>query len=83
MTFYCHGTAGDDFMTREELDLSNEIILEFTAVGGIMRVSAMDTHTLTEVVVQGRLTVDRSSLADLARQKLAFVMAKKGRRARR
>jgi hypothetical protein len=48
-----------------------------------MRVSAMDTHTLTEVVVQGPLTVDRSSLADLARQKLAFVMAKKGRRARR
>lgn len=52
----------------------DDIILEFTAVGGVLRVSAMDTASLTEVVVQGPVGSDRTSLANLARQKLAFVL---------
>ncbi len=52
----------------------DDIILEFTAVGGILRVSALDTATLTEVVVQGPIGTDRTRLANLARQKLAFVL---------
>lgn len=47
-------------------------------MGSIMRVCAMDPRSLTEVVVQGPISADRSTLADLAKQKLAFVMAKKG-----
>jgi len=48
-----------------------------------MRVCAMDPSSLTEVVVQGPISADRSSLAELAKQKLAFVMAKNGHHRRR
>ena len=52
-------------------------------MGSTMRVCAMDPATLTEVVVQGPINADRSSLIELAKQKLAFVMAKNGHRLRR
>ncbi len=61
----------------------NEIILEFAAMGNTMRVCAMDPSSLTEVVVQGPINADRGSLAELAKQKLAFVMAKNGHLRRR
>ena len=56
----------------------DDIILEFTVVGGILRVTAMDTASLTEVVVQGPIGTDRTNLANLARQKLAFVLQRTG-----
>ena len=43
-----------------------------------MRVAAMDPVSLTEVVIQGPIDTDRSRLVDLAKQKLDFVLAKKG-----
>ena len=70
-------------MARHDTPTSNEIILEFVAMGSTMRVCAMDPGSLTEVVVQGPINADRSSLAELAKQKLAFVMAKNGHRLRR
>lgn len=70
-------------MARHDTPTSNEIILEFVAMGSTMRVCAMDPASLTEVVVQGPINADRSSLVELAKQKLAFVIAKNGHRLRR
>ncbi|MGI9450470.1 MAG: DUF6898 family protein [Geminicoccaceae bacterium] len=70
-------------MARHDTPTSNEIILEFVAMGNTMRVCAMDPASLTEVVVQGPINADRSSLVELAKQKLAFVIAKNGHRLRR
>lgn len=78
MMFCQHDGHGDDFMVRHHPSESNEIILEFIAMGSIMRVCALDPASLTEVVVQGPISADRSSLAALAKQKLTFVMAKNG-----
>lgn len=49
------------------------LILELTPVGNLLRVAAVDTKTLVEVTFQAPLTTDRTMLAALARQKLAFV----------
>lgn len=73
----------DDFMARHRSTTSNEIIVEFIAMGSFMRVSAMDTASLTEVFIQGPINADRGDLTELAKQKLAFVLAKKGHRAGR
>ena len=70
-------------MARNCTSASGEIILEFVAMGNTMRVCAMDPSSLTEVVVQGPISADQSSLAELAKQKLAFVMARNGRRNQR
>ena len=37
----------------EKLLAGREVIIEFVPVGNLVRVSAMDTKTLTEVVTQG------------------------------
>ncbi len=70
-------------MARHRASQSSDVILEFMAMGTVMRVCAMDPGTLTEVVVQGPISADRNNLADLAKQKLAFVMAKNEGRQRR
>jgi len=51
-------------------------------MGHLMRVTAMDSESLTEVVIQGPLNADRNNLASLATQKLDFVMAKNRRNGR-
>lgn len=53
--------------------MSDEIILEITPLGGLLRVAAVDPETLIEVVFQAPLAADQAVLAALARQKLAFV----------
>ena len=55
-----------------------EIILEFHPVGNIMRVSAMDTATMTEVTIQcpinaGELVFKKNAIA-----KLEYVLRKNG-----
>ena len=54
----------------------DEIILEVVTVGGSQRVSAMDPASLVEVVFQAPLAADRASILRLARQKLAYRLAK-------
>ncbi|MGI9509590.1 MAG: DUF6898 family protein [Geminicoccaceae bacterium] len=56
---------------------SDEILLELTPAGNLIRVAAIDPATLTEVIFQAPLTADRAALTALARQKLAFVMGRK------
>ncbi|MGH1483272.1 MAG: DUF6898 family protein [Geminicoccales bacterium] len=69
-------------MARKHSSESKEIIVEFTVMGHLMRVTAMDSESLTEVVIQGPLNADRNNLASLATQKLNFVMAKNRRNGR-
>ena len=51
---------------------SDEVILEFTRIGTVVRVSAMHTPSLTEVVVQGPVAAGPEALERLALDKLAW-----------
>lgn len=54
-----------------------ETIFEFHRIGAYMRVTAMDTATLTEITVSGPAKASKADLQALAARKLAYVMDKK------
>ena len=56
-----------------------EVILEYTPVGRIMRVCAVDTETGTEVVIQGPVDAPESQLKATAIAKLNYVLEKQRR----
>ncbi len=56
-----------------------EVIFEFRPVGAIMRVSAMDTATMTEVVIQGPVSAGRDILEKNALMRLEYVLRKAGK----
>lgn len=58
---------------------SDEILLELTPAGNLMRVAAIDSATLTEVIFQAPLNTDRATILALARRKLAFVAGREAR----
>ncbi len=59
--------------------LSNrEIILEFHPVGNVVKVSAMDVKTMTEISIQGPKTAGEVTLKLNALKRLEYVMKKKG-----
>lgn len=55
-----------------------EVIIEFAQVGNIVRVSAMDTRTLTEIIIQGPVSAGQETLKRNAIRRLEYVLAKKG-----
>lgn len=55
-----------------------EVIFEFIPVGALVRVSAMDTQTLTEVVIQGPAGASEAVLKQNAMKRLEYVLKKKG-----
>ena len=55
-----------------------EVIFEFYPVGSIMRVSAMDTATMTEVSIQGPVNAGESVLQKNALMRLEYVLKKEG-----
>jgi hypothetical protein len=55
-----------------------EIIVEFAEVGLAVKVSAMDTATLTEVCVQGPASAPRAVLERNALARLKYVLRKRG-----
>ena len=55
-----------------------EVIFEFSPFGNVMKVTAMDTATLTEIVVQGPLTASKTVLENNALRRLEYVLRKKG-----
>lgn len=59
---------------------SNEILLELTPIGNLMRVAAFDPETLAEVTFQAPLMTDRATVLALARKKLAFVIGRQRHR---
>ena len=58
-------------MTRQR-----ETIFEFHRIGAYMRVTAMDTKTLTEVTVSGPASASQEQLKSVAMRKLAYVIKK-------
>lgn len=58
--------------------LGREVILELYPVGTVMRVSAMDTATMTEVVIQGPVSAGETILKRNALRRLEYVLRKKG-----
>lgn len=55
-----------------------EVIFEFWPVGQYMKVSAMDSETLTEVSIQGPLDAGEALLKHNALKRLEYVLKKKG-----
>ncbi len=64
-------------MSEEPLKNRN-VILEFIPVGAYVRVSAMDTATLTEVTISGDANASEGVLRRTALKKLDYVLRKKG-----
>jgi hypothetical protein len=64
-------------MTKDSLQ-GREVIIEMTPVGNIVKVSAMDVKTLTEVLIQGPASAPESILKMNAIKRLEYVLRKKG-----
>lgn len=59
--------------------LSNrEILLEFHPIGNVVKVSAMDVQTMTEISIQGPKTAGEALLKSNALKRLEYVLKKKG-----
>ena len=56
-----------------------EVIFEFYPVRSIMRVSAMDTATMTEISIQGPVNAGESVLRKNALMRLEYVLKKEGK----
>ena len=54
-----------------------EVLFEFSRVGNVMRVTAIDVDTNTEIVIAGPATAPQAALQNTALQKLRYVLAKK------
>lgn len=57
---------------------NREIIIEFYNVGQIVKVSAMDSLTLTEISIQGPKSAGEAVLKRNALKRLEYVLRKKG-----
>ena len=64
-------------MKREILQ-GREIIIEFHPVGNMVKVSAMDTVSLTEVSISGPASAGEAVLKRNAIKRLEYVMKKNG-----
>lgn len=61
---------------RQEVD-QTDVIVEFVRIGALVRVSAMEPISLTEVVIQGPATAGEAALRRTALRKLAHVLNRK------
>ena len=57
---------------------NREVIFEMRAIGNIVKVSAMDVKTMTEVSIQGPATAGETTLKLNALKRLEYVLKKKG-----
>lgn len=64
-------------MPKERLQ-GREIILELHPVGSVVKVSAMDVQTLTEISIQGPANAGEEILKRNAIKRLEYVLRKKG-----
>jgi len=64
-------------MAKDLLE-GREVIIEFHPVGISMKVSAMDTQSLTEVSIQGPANAPEATLQRNAMKRLEYVLKKKG-----
>lgn len=63
---------------KKELLQGREVIIEFYPVGQFVKVSAMDTRSLTEISIQGPASAPESTLKRNALKRLEYVLKKKG-----
>ena len=61
-----------------EIMQGREVIFEFRPVGNIMRVSAMDTTTMTEIAIQCPISAGETVFKKNALLRLAYVLKKNG-----
>ena len=61
---------------QQEID-QTDVIVEFVRVGALVRVSAMEPSSLTEVVIQGPAAAGEAALRRTALRKLAHVLNRK------
>lgn len=57
---------------------NREIIIEFHPVGNVVKVSAMDVKTMTEISIQGPVSAGEVTLKLNALRRLEYVLKKKG-----
>tara|TARA_B100001750_G_C15490676_1_gene591081 strand:- start:475 stop:741 length:267 start_codon:yes stop_codon:yes gene_type:complete len=57
---------------------NREVIVEMVPMGQVMRVSAMDTATLTEIIISGPVNSPQALLQSNALKRLEYVLRKKG-----
>lgn len=57
---------------------NREVIFEFRPIGSVTRVSAMDTETMTEIVIQCPSGAGEAVFKKNALMKLEYVLRKKG-----
>lgn len=55
-----------------------EVIVEFLPVGQLIKVSAIDTKTMTEISIQGPSSAGKETLKLNALRRLEYVLKKKG-----
>jgi hypothetical protein len=55
-----------------------EVIIEFFPLGRIVKVSAMDVQSLTEISIQGPASAGEEILKRNAMKRLEYVLRKKG-----
>ncbi|MCF8496303.1 MAG: hypothetical protein K9G62_06520 [Alphaproteobacteria bacterium] len=64
-------------MTGEPLR-GREVLIEFLPIGTVVKVTAMDVATLTEISIQGPASAGQELLKRNALKRLEYVLRKKG-----
>ncbi len=64
-------------MPKSSLE-NREVIIEFHVIGKIVKVSAMDASSLTEISIQGPSATPEEILKRNALKRLEYVLKKKG-----
>ena len=57
---------------------NRDIIIEFFPLGNLVKVSAMDVTSMTEISIQGPASASQKILKANALKRLAYVLKKKG-----
>lgn len=57
---------------------NREVLFEIFPIGNLVRVTAMDVKTMTEISIQGPKSAPESTLKANALKRLEYVMKKKG-----
>jgi hypothetical protein len=59
--------------------MTRDVIFEFRRIGTVVKVSAVDTLTMTEVSIMGPASATEATLRQTALRKLEFVLAQRAK----
>lgn len=57
---------------------NREVFIEFHTIGQFVKVTAMDTATMTEISIQGSASSSEATLKNAALKRLEYVLKKNG-----